>query len=146
MTFQNNMVTISKNETPIAFAIPHGINLYRVIIQSVSRTEANVAIESDILTWHERLGYSNIKVLRELDKKGFININRFPKNDEFFCEACQFGKQNQRPFHSTQSRETKPGELIHSDVGGPMQSESIGGSRFYVIFKDDASGYTHIFP
>lgn len=33
------------------------------------------------------------------------------------------------------------GELIHSDVCGPMSVSSPGGSRYFVTFKDDFSGY-----
>lgn len=39
----------------------------------------------------------------------------------------------------------KPGRFIHSDVCGPMSVNSLGGSRFYVMFKDDASGFRHVF-
>ena len=30
-------------------------------------------------------------------------------------------------------------ELVHSDVCGPLQVESIGGSRYFVTFVDDYS-------
>jgi hypothetical protein len=40
---------------------------------------------------------------------------------------------------------TKPGQLIHSDVCGPMQVNSLGGKRYFVIFKDDFSNYTYVF-
>lgn len=143
--FTDDLVTISKDGVPMAYAVSHGINLYRVLIQSVSRTETNTAVESSIRLWHERLGHANIKILQEMNKEGLINIGRFSPKDKFFCEACQLGKQHRHPFNDSQPRNTKPSELIYSDVDGPMQNESIGGSRFYVIFKDDASGYTHIY-
>ena len=31
------------------------------------------------------------------------------------------------------------GELIHSDVVGPMQTASPKGARYYILFKDDYS-------
>ena len=37
-------------------------------------------------------------------------------------------------------------ELIHSDVWGPSPIASISGSRYFVIFIDDYSRYSWIFP
>ena len=42
-------------------------------------------------------------------------------------------------------RASKPFELIHSDVCGPMSVSSLGGSRYYVSFIDDYSRYTFIY-
>lgn len=39
----------------------------------------------------------------------------------------------------------KPGEFVHSDVCGPMQTRSLGGAEYFVIFKDDATGFRHVF-
>lgn len=36
-------------------------------------------------------------------------------------------------------RASRPLELIHSDVCGPMEETSIGGSRYFILFIDDYS-------
>ena len=36
-------------------------------------------------------------------------------------------------------------ELIHSDVCGPMNIDSVGGSRYFVTFTDDYSRYTAVY-
>lgn len=36
------------------------------------------------------------------------------------------------------------GSLIHSDVNGPMETLSPGGSRYFVLFKDDFSGWCEV--
>ena len=41
-------------------------------------------------------------------------------------------------------RATKPLELVHSDLCGPMQVDSSGGSRYMLTFIDDYSRYTHV--
>ena len=45
---------------------------------------------------------------------------------------------NRRPFKSAESTSsTRKLELVHSDVCGPMQTESFGGCRYFVAFIDD---------
>ena len=36
-------------------------------------------------------------------------------------------------------------ELVHTDVWGPAQVSSLGGSRYYVTFIDDATRKTWIY-
>lgn len=52
---------------------------------------------------------------------------------------------NTVPFQGSKNRSTIPGELIHSDVCGPMQNASIGGSRYFVLFKDDVSNLRTVY-
>lgn len=65
---------------------------------------------------------------------GIPNIN---KTDEV-CEGCTLGKHSRESFpHDKAWRASKPLELIHSDVCGPMRTISIGGSRYVLTFIDD---------
>ncbi|GBM48031.1 hypothetical protein AVEN_34361-1 [Araneus ventricosus] len=57
------------------------------------------------------------------------------------CEGCLYGKQQRGRFHERPSRPIATGALIHADVCGPMQERSIGGSRYFVCFKDDFSRF-----
>ena len=65
------------------------------------------------------------------------------KNEHIECEACALGKQHRDEFpvhKEKQERETI--ELIHTDVYGPMQNTSLGGTRYFLIFVDDKSRFT----
>ena len=54
------------------------------------------------------------------------------------CEACALGKMRRVPFQKGSSnRATRPLELVHSDVCGPMNVPSIGGSKYMLTFTDD---------
>ncbi|KAK9754046.1 hypothetical protein QE152_g1680 [Popillia japonica] len=63
-----------------------------------------------------------------------INIE---DDKEEFCDGCALGKMHRLPFKQRMNRPTVTGELIHADVNGPMTTESFGGARYYVCFKDD---------
>lgn len=43
-------------------------------------------------------------------------------------------------------RATTIGEVVHSDVCGPMSCSSLGGSLYYVSFIDECSGFLRIAP
>ena len=49
-------------------------------------------------------------------------------------------------FNNNESISNSIFELIHSDVWGPSPVASIGGSRYFVVFIDDYSRYSWIFP
>ena len=62
------------------------------------------------------------------------------------CEACVLGKMKKIPFpKQTVHRVTELLELVHSDVCGPMNVDSLGGSRYMVTFSDDFSRYTFVY-
>lgn len=59
-----------------------------------------------------------------------------------FCEGCAKGMTHKLPFPTAgRNIATQVGELVHSDVGGPMRTKTRKGSLYYVTFKDDYSGY-----
>lgn len=62
-----------------------------------------------------------------------------------FCDGCAYGKQHRSPFRKRIDRAVEPRELIHSDVCGQMNVESLGKSKYYVVFKDDYSGYRVVY-
>jgi hypothetical protein len=61
------------------------------------------------------------------------------------CEGCNFGKMPKRPFPKSKNKPKSVGQLIVSDVVGPMQEQSIGGARYYVLFKDVFSKYKTVY-
>ena len=90
--------------------------------------------------WHRRLGHlsfsqisksSRLKVVRDLP-----NIT-LPEST--ICKSCQFGKQTRVQFNAKEGSASKPLELIHTDVCGPMRKKSHRGEKYYILFIDDFS-------
>ena len=66
-----------------------------------------------------------------------------------FCEACAEGKAHiyRAPFKPVgEIQSTKRLELVHSDVAGPMKTESFGGAKYFVTFIDDYSRCITVYP
>ena len=64
--------------------------------------------------------------------------------NEEFCDGCQFGKHHKSSFGTRLVRSQKPRDVIYSDVCKPMETESLGGIRFFVVFKDDYSKFRKV--
>ena len=57
-----------------------------------------------------------------------------------FYESCMYGKKERVSFVKTGKENKKQKlELVHTDVWGPTQVSSLGGSHYYVTFIDDAT-------
>lgn len=66
-------------------------------------------------------------------------------HDTSLCHACQLGRHSRLPFSNSQSRATKPFELIHCDLWtSPIMS--ISGSKYYLVCLDDFTHYLWTFP
>lgn len=96
--------------------------------------------------WHRRLGHINLQRMK-LMRDGAVDGLDFDDNDADVksCEVCAMGKQARSPFGRSESQSTQLLELIHSDVIGPMENVSIGGSRYILTFVDDFSRKVFIF-
>lgn len=55
------------------------------------------------------------------------------------------GKQHRLPFQRSESSTSKVDELISADVCGPMEEASIGGSKYFLLLKDDYSNYRTVY-
>ena len=111
--------------------------------------EADRAISSSEQLWHQRYGHLNRYSLRILRTKKLANGITFHHNDnesKEACDGCMKGKQTRISFpKESTKRENEILELIHTDVCGPMETRSLGGSRYFVTFINDKSRYTAIY-
>jgi hypothetical protein len=97
--------------------------------------------------WHHRLAHVGMKNLHKLLKGehvlGLTNVC-FEKDRP--CAACQAGKQVGSTHHSKNVMTTsRPLELLHMDLFGPVAYLSIGGSKYGLVIVDDFSCFTWVF-
>lgn len=92
--------------------------------------------------WHRKLGHINFDQVKSLLKRSEIS---FQSEEKPFCVDCLAGKQHRLPFPPSDSRAESLCELIHSDICGPIEVESLGGAKYILMFKDDYSGFKFIY-
>jgi transposase InsO family protein len=97
--------------------------------------------------WHHRLAHVGMKNLHKLLKGehvlGLTNVC-FEKDRP--CAACQAGKQVGSTHHNKNvMTSSRPLELLHMDLFGPVAYLSIGGSKYGLVIVDDFSRFTWVF-
>lgn len=147
ITFNDNYAHIlSKDKQIVACGIKQRNNLIRLLIEPKSKTTAHYASSASLKTWHERLGHVNCNSLTKLLTDGSVTGINLVNKKSFFCENCPLGKQARLPFASNKAKsDTVPGEIVHTDLCGPMQTPSIGGAKFFLLFKDEHSGFRTVY-
>lgn len=81
--------------------------------------------------WHQRLGHLNLKSIRKLTN-GLADRISIVDTNAGDCKVCPMGKHCRQPF----SAEVL--DVIHTDICGPMEVSSIGGS------KEELQGVPHV--
>ena len=104
---------------------------------------ALAAVEDPEL-WHRgygHLGYDNLAKLVTSNMVTGMTTSaaEFKSAGERACGTCITSKQHKIPRPSSESDTQKPLELVHTDVCGPLQVPSLGGSLYLATYLDDHS-------
>ena len=85
-----------------------------------------------------------MKTLNKLVKNDLvIGLPKLTFNKDKICDACQFEKQARNSFKSKNLVFTsRPLELLHINLFGPMDVLSMGGKSYEFVIVDDYSRFT----
>lgn len=97
--------------------------------------------------WHRRLGHLNSSDLQKM-KNGAVKGMSFTEKSQITksnCKVCCEGKQSRLPFPNAGNRSTELLDTVHADICGPMETRSLGGSKYFLLFVDDYSRMTYVY-
>ena len=130
------------------FVIGSLVNGMLYTVNTVETARISTANGETTEIWHQRLGHLNHNYIDQMKRKDMVtgmNCNS-NHNSEKECDGCTLGKMSRNPFpKKSKGRANRPYQIIHSDVCGPMQVPSKGGSRHMVTFIDDYSRYATVY-
>ena len=95
--------------------------------------------KESIELWHKRLAHLNQKTLQCI-----LHITNSDV-DLTKCDICIKSKHQQHFERQRVPHSTKPFELIHSDMCGPIGTLSIGGAAYYIVYIDDCTRHTELY-
>ena len=101
--------------------------------------------------WHRRFGHLGHDNLYKLQSKSMVTgisvaAAKFKEKQKEVCEPCILAKHHRLPFPASSTASTKPMQLIHVDVCGPLEETSSGGARYLATFLDDFSKLSTVEP
>ena len=107
--------------------------------RTISAAIATQAKSPSLIRWHQRLGHMGQEAVKKLVENhsasgsGDLGILSAP------CDVCVKAKHRRTIIRKPVARTTRPFELIHSDLCGPLSTPSVGGSRYFIVYIDDFS-------
>ena len=96
-----------------------------------------------LFDWHRRMGHRSMKTIASMANGAVTGMvlkdvpEDIPKLD--MCASCTLTKLQHLPFKTGRTRTTKPLELIHGDLVGPMLVESVSRCKYRFVLMDDYS-------
>ncbi|UYV67115.1 hypothetical protein LAZ67_4003928 [Cordylochernes scorpioides] len=152
VTFNRDWCTIERDHTALANGILDN-GIYRLHLDDNLQTrtfKANVAKQNHcknkncLMLWHDRLGHRNIESIKKIRNENLargLSLNNCSHSTD--CVQCIQGKLTETPFpKKTEYRATETLQLVHSDICGPLPTNSLSGKRYFITFTDDYSRYT----
>ena len=97
--------------------------------------QANMAVCNSFFSWHKRMAHQNVDQVNETLRSQNISF----EDQKFCCEDCIIGKMHRLPFPKSDKISERVGKLIHANLSTPMQENSLGGARYFLMMKDDYS-------
>jgi hypothetical protein len=88
--------------------------------------------------WHRRFAHAHPDTLHRILKLGLSHVKST-------CTVCIQAKHRRKISRKPAPRATRPFELVHSDLCGPMHHDSHGGARYYMVFIDDYSRWSFVY-
>lgn len=133
-----------KNDALAAIAdLTDGV--YKLRLQSPSCLLAAPAVSGKL--WHRRLAHINSQDMNKM-RNGIVDGLSYEGTFDITkseCTICCEGKQMRLPFSHVGERSTETCNRIHADLCGPMEVNSLNGSRYFLLFIDDYSRMTFIY-
>ena len=89
--------------------------------------------------WHRTFGHCNVADLKKT-KNVVVGMEIKDPQTQLSCQTCHFGKMTHLPLRGGRERATKPLDLVHTDLAGPITPVSQQNRKYAICFVDDYSG------
>ncbi|CDF39993.1 unnamed protein product [Chondrus crispus] len=153
--FENGKCMIRRGSTIVATATLVGELYVLDIVSDIGSAHA-----ATLQTWHERFAHVHSQGIASMIRDNVVSgvkllgneANKINNTDNDCisekCSACVYGKATRSviPKERSSRRAYFSLDLVHSDVCGPLEVQSIGGAKYFITFIDDHSNWSVVYP
>jgi transposase InsO family protein len=113
--------------------------MFKLNLQRIEKKYLKINKEDEVWLWHMRFRHLGYNGLRDLVKKQSVQgLPNFDFDNKFY-EVRVITKQTRRQFGKSKFSVTRPLELIHTDIYGPITPYLFSGNEYFITFIDDYS-------
>ena len=95
---------------------------------------------------HQRFSHLNLQDLILLQRKGMVDGLHVFHNVKIDSDGCALWKMHREEFPLHVNRKDRDIlELVHIDICGTMQTRSLGGAYYFLLFTDDFTRFSWIY-
>ncbi|KAK2989631.1 hypothetical protein RJ640_002505 [Escallonia rubra] len=144
---QCTILSLKNNETILVGSRDN--NVYSIQLNDLANQDVKClsAISETSWLWHRRLGHMHMEHLKDISSKELVRgLPKIKFEKDKVCDACQMGKQKKVSHKPKKMVSTsRPLQLLHMDLFGPIPTTSLGGKSYCFVIVDDFSRYTWTF-
>jgi len=145
---KNNCTVINKDDQSIVFKGKRRNNVYKINFSELTdqKVLCLLSMSDKKWLWRRRLGHANWRLISKLRKLQLVRgLPDIDYHSDALCGACQKGKIVKTSFKSKDIvSASRPLELLHIDLFGPVSTASIYGSKYGLIIVDDYSRWSWV--
>ena len=114
-------------------------NMYKMKIDINERCNLIKEEASEAWLWHKRFCHQSFYTLQEMIRGDLVKGLPQFRNPNEVCAHCISGKHSRASFLSSSYRALSVLELIHMDICGPINPQTVGGKKYFFLIVDDYS-------
>ena len=96
--------------------------------------------------WNKIIGHINFDNLFKIRKwQSVRDIPKITKPSKYVFKHFLHGKKTRVSIKSKEYSRTKPLELVHTDLCGPIRTKGLNGESYFLLFIDDHTRMTRFF-
>lgn len=150
--FSNDSIVIRSPSSVLLLVADKRSGLYFARATETPSKVNVVSTKPSLALWHERFGHVNKVYIERMAKHRIVDrldcdlrTDRVEGNG-VDCEPCVLSKQCKKsfPLRST-PRAAAVGARVHVVICGPIATASIANSHYFVLYKDEFSGFRLIY-
>lgn len=140
---KENYLTLHDRDGNLLVNAIHSRNrLYKVDLEVDNTKYLQLEVTSDSSRWHARVGHVNFETIKAMVVKELVVGKPSAPKEKEICSSCLLGKQARQSFpKNTSYRASRPLELIHGDLCGPISPSTAAKKRYIFVLIDDHSCY-----
>lgn len=143
ITLSGVLLWVRDNKGELIMKVKRSTNrLYKVILHNSEGKCLLVKGDENNWLWHSRLGHVNFNAMTMMSTTNMVH--GLPKicQPKGVCTGCLMAKQRRKGFpQQAKFFSTRPLELIHGNLCGPINPITPGGNRYIFLLVDDYSRF-----